>query len=170
MSVRAFIALGSNLGDPVVQVTRALDALAVLPESRLMEVAPFYQNVALGPDPQPEFINCVAEIDTTLTPHALLDAIQSTEASMGRVRNDIRWSPRLIDLDLLIYGDLELQDDRLTLPHPEICARRFVLQPLNDIAPDLIIPGHGPVGRVLSKAPAHEMRRISAAEYARKAG
>ncbi len=170
MTVRAFIGLGSNLNDPVAQVMRAFAALDALPNATLAAAAPLYQNDALGPDPQPAFINSVAELETRLSPHRLLDELQTIEIAMGRVRDGTRWSPRIIDLDLLIYADLEICDKRLTLPHPDICQRRFVLLPLSDLAPDLIIPGRGSVRCELSRAPAHSMQRISSTEHALKAG
>lgn len=170
MNVRAFVALGSNLDDPVAQLRRGYEALASLPETRLVATSPLYRNDAVGPVPQPAFINGVAEIETALTPHALLDKLQETERILGRKRDGSRWGPRMIDLDLLTYTDLEIRDQRLALPHPEICRRRFVLVPLSDIAPDLFIPGQGPVGTLLSQAPPHAMHRISPDEPSLKAG
>lgn len=160
MTECAFVALGSNLEDPVRQLGRAFEALAELPDTRLVSESPMYRNQAVGPEPQPAYVNAVAKIDTGLNPHALLDALQKTEISLGRAPNRARWAPRIIDLDLLIYDDLEIRDERLTVPHPEICRRRFVLLPLSDIAPDLIVPGCGPVDDLLSRAPRHDMQRI----------
>jgi 2-amino-4-hydroxy-6-hydroxymethyldihydropteridine diphosphokinase len=170
VTVRAFVGLGSNLNDPVWQLGRGFRALAALPETRLVAESPLYRNDAVGPVPQAAFINGVAELETALNPYALLDALQETEVVLGRKRDGPRWGPRIIDLDLLIYADRRIRDERLTLPHPEIPRRRFVLVPLSDIAPRLVIPGHGSVGSLLSKAPPHRMQRISPDGSSLKAG
>lgn len=166
MSARAYIALGSNLGEPLAQIDAAFEALAGLPQTRLVKRSPCYRNRAVGPGRQPEFVNAAAELITTLGPLALLDALQEIEAAQGRERPAERWLPRIIDLDILLYGDLELNDDRLKLPHPELHRRRFVLQPLIDIAPDLVIPGRGPLKELLRRAPAHEMSKIASSPSA----
>ena len=164
MTACAFVGLGSNLDQPVVQIRRGYEALAALPESRLVAESPLYKNDAVGPTPQPPFVNGVAEIETTLSPHGLLNALLDAERIMGRRRDGSRWGPRTIDLDLLTHGDCEIQDDDLTLPHPEISRRRFVLLPLRDIAPDLVIPGYGPIDALLSQAPPHPMQRCSSSD------
>ncbi|MDX1513905.1 MAG: 2-amino-4-hydroxy-6-hydroxymethyldihydropteridine diphosphokinase, partial [Gammaproteobacteria bacterium] len=148
------------LDEPIAQIGRALDALASLPQTIFVRRSPLYENDAVGPAPQPSFINGVAELETELGPHQLLDCMQEIEASMGRIRGSRRWEARLIDLDLVCFGDREISDDRLTVPHPEIGERRFVLLPLWDIAPDLVIPGRGPVLTLLERAPEHAMKRI----------
>ncbi len=168
MTTPAFIALGSNLNDPLSQIEAAFRALAALPATRLTARSPSYRNRALGPEPQPDFINAVAKLLTGLSPHQLLDALQSIESAQGRERRAQRWAPRVIDLDLLLYGDLQMRDRRLTLPHPELIQRRFVLQPLSDIAPDLEIPGHGALRDLLQRAPAHELIRVDSIEPAVK--
>ncbi len=161
MKTRAFIALGSNLDDPLAQIDAALRALSALPDTRLVKRSPLYRNQAVGPGRQPEFINAVAELVTALEPYALLDAIQGIEAAQGRNREAERWVPRVIDLDIVLYGQRQIRDDRLTLPHPELHRRRFVLQPLNDIAPDIVIPGCGPLHELLRQAPKHEMTEVA---------
>lgn len=170
MKTRAFIALGSNLDDPLAQIDAALKALSRLPDTKLLRSSPLYRNKAVGPGNQPEFINAVAELATTLDPYALLDAVQDIEAAQGRVREAKRWETRVIDLDILLYGERQVQDDRLTLPHPELYRRRFVLQPLNDIAPDLEIPGRGPLQELLRRAPVHEMTRVASTASALQSG
>jgi 2-amino-4-hydroxy-6-hydroxymethyldihydropteridine diphosphokinase len=164
VKTRAFIALGSNLDDPPKRIDSAFRALARLPATRLSKRSPSYRNRAVGPGKQPDFVNAVAELITGLDAYVLLDAIQDIERSQGRERNAGRWAPRVIDLDLLLYGNRRVGDDRLTLPHPEMHRRRFVLQPLSDIAPDLEIPGHGPLREVLQRAPAHELTYIASTE------
>lgn len=166
MSHRVYVALGSNLDNPLAQIDAALSALARLAETRLVARSPLYRNRALGPGRQPDYINAVAALVTGLDPHDLLDAVQDIEISRGRERKPERWAPRVIDLDILLYGELQVSDGRLTLPHPEMHRRRFVLQPLSDIAPELEIPGHGPVQDLLRQAPPHELVKVSLTEAA----
>ena len=150
-AVLAYIGIGSNLDRPVEQVRRAGEALASLPESRLLRISPLYRNPALGPGSQPDYVNAVAAVETRLEPHALLDALQVIEAEQGRRRGAVRWQPRTLDLDLLVYGDRTIGDDRLTVPHPRMHERAFVLKPLRDIAPRLEVPGLGDVGCLLAR-------------------
>lgn len=138
---RAFIGLGSNLLSPLRQVRQAICELAQLPASRLRAVSSLYRSDPLGPSGQPDYINAVAAIDTRLTPLQLLDGLQAIENRHGRRRGAVRWGPRTLDLDLLLYGDAVLDEPRLTLPHPEILQRAFVLRPLAEIAPELCLPG-----------------------------
>ena len=139
MNVTAYIGLGSNLDNPRRQIEWALDALAQLPGSRLEAAAPRYQSRALGPGPQPDYINTVARLCTTLAPLDLLRELLALETARGRIR-DQHWGPRSLDLDILLYGDLVLADQDLTLPHPRLAERAFVLLPLHDLEPDLILP------------------------------
>ncbi|MCA1938538.1 MAG: 2-amino-4-hydroxy-6-hydroxymethyldihydropteridine diphosphokinase [Dechloromonas sp.] len=138
----AYIALGANLGDPAATVNAAFAALDQLPESRLLAKSALYRTAPVGIADQPEFVNAAALIDTTLAPEALLDALLGIEQTFGRVRAE-RNGPRTLDLDILLYDDLTLATPRLTLPHPRLHLRAFVLQPLADLAPDLAIPGRG---------------------------
>lgn len=138
----AYIALGANLGDPAATVNAAFAALDQLPQSRLLATSALYRTAPVGIADQPEFVNAAALIDTTLAPEALLDALLGIEQAFGRVRAE-RNGPRTLDLDLLLYDDLMLATPRLTLPHPRLHLRAFVLQPLADLAPDLAIPGRG---------------------------
>lgn len=145
-----YIALGSNLGDARGQVLRAFDALDGLPQTRLLARSPLYLTPPWGVVDQPAFINAVARVDTGLTPHALLDALLAVERAAGRVRDGERWGPRTLDLDVLHVEGVTLSDERLTLPHPRIAERAFVLLPLNDLAPDLWLSGQGRVGELLA--------------------
>ncbi len=138
----AYIALGANLGDPAATVNAAFAALDQLPQSRLLAKSALYRTAPVGIADQPEFVNAAALIDTTLAPEALLDALLGIEQAFGRVRAE-RNGPRTLDLDILLYDDLTLATPRLTLPHPRLHLRAFVLQPLADLAPDLAIPGRG---------------------------
>ena len=140
----AYIALGANLGDPATTVRAAFGALANLPESRVLHCSSLYRTAPVGLADQPEFINAVAKLETTLAPEALLDALHEIEQRFGRVRAE-RNGPRTLDLDLLLYDDQFIDLPRLTLPHPRLHLRAFVLQPLAEIAPDLAIPGRGTV-------------------------
>ena len=140
----AFVALGANLGDPAATVKAAFAALANLPESRVVHCSSLYRTAPVGNTEQPEFINAVAALETTLAPESLLDALFDIEARFGRIRAE-KNGPRTLDLDLLLYGDQFVSLPRLTLPHPRLHLRAFVLQPLAEIAPDLKIPGRGTV-------------------------
>lgn len=144
--VPAYVGIGSNLDGPELQVQAALEALAELPGTRRVICSAFLRNVAMGPQPQPEFVNAVAGLLTQLLPVQLLDELLAIERRQGRDRStSLRWGPRRIDLDLLVYGDLVINTERLVLPHPGIASRNFVLLPLMEIAPTLRVPGLGPV-------------------------
>lgn len=138
----AYVALGANLGDPIATVEAAFTALAALPRSELVAVSALYRTAPVGLADQPEFINAAARLETTLEPEALLDALLAVEAQFGRLRAE-RNGPRTLDLDLLLYADRVQHSPRLTLPHPRLHLRAFVLHPLADLAPDLVIPGRG---------------------------
>jgi len=146
----AFIALGSNLGDARGQVLSAFDALDALPQTCLLDRSPLYLTPPWGVLDQPAFINAVARIDTLLSPHDLLDALLGIERAAGRVRDGERWGPRTLDLDVLHMEGVALSDDRLTLPHPRIAERAFVLLPLSELAPDLLLQGQGKVADLLA--------------------
>lgn len=156
---RCFIGLGSNLGQPRVQLQRALDALAALDECRLGEVSPLYANPAVGPGTQPDYVNAVAELFTTLEPHALLARLQRIENDQGRVRTE-RWGARTLDLDLLLYGDRSIDTPTLQVPHPRLRERNFVLYPLHDIAPDLRLPDSTPLAALLDCCPDAGLQRL----------
>ena len=140
----AYVALGANLGDPKATVLAAFAALANLPESRVARCSSLYRTAPVGILSQPDFVNAVAVLETTLAPEALLDALLDIEARFGRIRRE-RNGPRTLDLDLLLYDDIELDLPRLTLPHPRLHLRAFVLLPLAEVAPDLAIPRRGSV-------------------------
>lgn len=137
---RAYLALGSNLGDRAGYLRAALARIDALPGTRVVAESPVVETPPWGITDQPAFLNMAAEIATTLTPEALLDALLAIEADLGRVRHE-RWGPRTIDLDILVYEGETRTDARLTLPHPGLTERRFVLDPLAAIAPDLTVNG-----------------------------
>ena len=139
---RAFVGLGSNLGDPLITVRAALTALESVPGSRLLARSSLYRSAPVGLRNQPDFVNAVALLDTALAPHALLGAMFDIEARFGRTRA-FHHAPRTLDLDLLLYDDLIQADERLTLPHPRMHERAFVLAPLLELDPHCTIPGRG---------------------------
>jgi 2-amino-4-hydroxy-6-hydroxymethyldihydropteridine diphosphokinase len=140
---RAYIGLGANLDDPAAQVRNALARLAWVRRSKLVAQSSLYRSAPLGPAGQPDYCNAVAAIDTELSPDDVLTELHAIERSMGRERPPVRWAPRRIDLDLLLYEDCVLTTDRLQLPHPEMHKRNFVLVPLAEIAPRAAVPGVG---------------------------
>jgi 2-amino-4-hydroxy-6-hydroxymethyldihydropteridine diphosphokinase len=146
---RAWIGLGSNLSDPPAQIRAALAALAAHPRITLVAQSPLFRSAPLGPSDQPDYCNAACEVDTDLAPPALLEALLAIERAAGRVRDGRKWGPRVLDLDLLHVDGVAVAQPGLTLPHPEIARRNFVLAPLAQIAPDLDIPG---VGRVADAA------------------
>ncbi|MEE8057677.1 MAG: 2-amino-4-hydroxy-6-hydroxymethyldihydropteridine diphosphokinase [Pseudomonadales bacterium] len=137
--VRCFISLGSNLEQPLAQVNRAAEELASLPESALISLSPWYQSAAIGPGEQPDYINGVAELHSIKKPLELLVLLQDIETKHQRQRLE-RWGPRTLDLDLLLYGNEIITEPTLTIPHPRMLERNFVLLPLFDIAPELKLP------------------------------
>jgi 2-amino-4-hydroxy-6-hydroxymethyldihydropteridine diphosphokinase len=140
----AYVALGSNLNQPRRQVGDAFLRLAALPDTRLELRSQLYLTRPVGPQDQPDFVNAAAGLLTRLGARGLLDALMEIERAMGRSRQE-RWGPRIIDLDLLwMHGEV-IDEPGLTLPHPGVSERNFVLYPLSDIAPSLLIPGHGRV-------------------------
>jgi len=143
-----YIGLGSNLADPLLQVERALSALGDVPETRLLRRSRLYRSAPWGRPDQPEFVNAVAGLHTELTPRELLDAVLVIERSAGRERGATRWGPRVLDLDILVYGDQIIDEPGLHVPHPHLHERAFVLLPLAEIAPDLVVPRLGRVGEL----------------------
>ena len=143
MKHAAFIGLGSNLADPSAQVLHALDDLGRLPQTRVVTCSSFYRSAPVGYLAQPDFINAVAKVETELSPRALLDALLALEHAHGRTREFCN-APRTLDLDILLYDDLIHHEHGLTIPHPQMHLRAFVLQPLLEIAPECDIPGVGP--------------------------
>lgn len=154
----AFVGLGANLGQPAVQLQAALRAIEALPFTKVWKISSFYRSAAIGPAGQPDYCNAVAQLETMLEPLPLLDALQAIETAAGRVRGE-RWAARVLDLDLLLHGDTVCNSERLTLPHPELAQRAFVLVPLAEIAPDLAIPGFGKAQDLLGRLPNTQLER-----------
>ena len=152
---RAFIGLGGNLDSPRPRVLAVFDALAAMPGVALLARSSLYASSPVGVIDQPDFINAVAEIDTTLEPVALLEALLAIEHHAGRVRGE-RFGPRTLDIDILLFDDVMLDVPHLTLPHPRMHERAFVLRPLLEIAPDALIPGKGRAASLLESV-THQM-------------
>jgi 2-amino-4-hydroxy-6-hydroxymethyldihydropteridine diphosphokinase len=147
--MRAYVALGSNLGDSRQHLLDAIEALAALPQTELVARSRIYLTPPWGKTDQPDFFNAVVALETALEPDGLLDALFEIERSAGRERGSERWGPRTLDLDLLHVAGKVVSNERLTLPHPHIAKRAFVLLPLHDVAPELAIPGQGSVADLL---------------------
>ena len=155
----AYIGVGSNLEDPRAQVASALDELGALPRSRLVARSSLYRSAPLGYEAQPEFINAVARLDTELAAAELLARLQSIEAEHGR-RRSFANAPRSLDLDLLLFGDERIREPQLTVPHPRMHERAFVLLPLIEIAPDARIPGRGSAAALAAALAPQEIERL----------
>ena len=138
--IRVYIAIGSNLGNPVEKASLAIDALKQLPNTQFVCCSSLYSSKPMGPSDQPDYVNAVAIVDTLLEPLDLLDQTQRIELEFDRERKDERWGPRTLDLDILLFGDLQINSERLTVPHYGMKVREFVLYPLAEIAPDLHLP------------------------------
>ena len=155
MKVTAYVGLGANLGDREVTLRRALDLLAALGSVTVDAVSTFRETEPVGYLDQPRFLNGVARLETELPPRELLGALLHVERELGRDRSGprsaVRWGARTVDLDLLLYGELELDVEGLTVPHPRLHERGFVLEPLAELAPDLVVPGRGGVRELIAR-------------------
>lgn len=158
--VKAYIALGSNLNTPVQQLNEALLALSKLPDSQVLTVSSFYRSRPHGPQDQPDYVNAVACVQTPLSPLALLDALQQIENEQGRVRTR-RWGERTLDLDILLYADELIHSERLTVPHYDMQNREFVIVPLYEIAPDLVLPSGIALSTLIKFFSAHSMQKLA---------
>lgn len=156
----AFLGLGSNLDSPFNQLFNAIKAIETIPSTSLIQTSSFYKNRPVGPRDQPDFLNAVASIDTGLSPDKLLDYLQDIEMQQGRKR-DIHWGARTLDLDILLFGSDVINSARLVIPHPEMHKRAFVLQPLYEIAPDLVIPEQGPLKDLIQYIDTGTMQKVS---------
>lgn len=159
MTTDAFIGLGSNLEKPAAQLARAVAELASLPQTTLVAQSPFYASRPVGPQDQPDFVNGAVWLRTELAPHALLDHLQAIEQHHGRERLR-HWGPRTLDLDILLFGQETLGDERLEVPHPELANRDFALQPLLDLNPDLTLPDGRSVASLRQNCPDNGLRKL----------
>ncbi|MEZ9442393.1 2-amino-4-hydroxy-6-hydroxymethyldihydropteridine diphosphokinase [Vibrio sp. 10N.222.54.F12] len=149
--ITAYIAVGSNLADPVSQANLAIETLKNLPRTTFVATSQLYSSTPMGPQNQPDYINAVVAIKTELTPIELLDCTQKIEQEQGRVRKDERWGPRTLDLDIVLYGNEVIDSERLTVPHYGMKEREFVLYPLAEIAPSLQLPDGTELTELLKK-------------------
>lgn len=154
-----YIALGSNLQDPLAQAKQAIAALKQLPDTDVVDVSPFYRSKPLGPQDQNDYLNAVIKLSTSLSPIELLDHLQSIEQSQGRVRKENRWGARTLDLDILLYDELIMNTERLTIPHYHMKKREFVLYPLFDIVPDLVLPDNDNLYDLVKKCPENGLKK-----------
>ncbi len=157
--IEAYIGVGSNLDQPVQQVLDAKQALQQLSETDLIKFSTLYVSSPMGPQDQPDYINAVAELKTTLSAHQLLERLQAIETQQGRVRKQ-HWGARTLDLDILLYGDQQINTADLVIPHIGITQRAFVLFPLQEIAPEVDIPGYGKLSELFNACPANEIRKL----------
>ncbi|MGD9662449.1 MAG: 2-amino-4-hydroxy-6-hydroxymethyldihydropteridine diphosphokinase [Porticoccaceae bacterium] len=151
-SVDAFIALGSNLGNPAHQLSTAIEDIGLLQKTSVTAVSRLYRSLPIGPPDQPDYINAVVKVATSLAPLQLLDHLQAIENRHGRLRHQ-RWGARTLDLDILLYGDATINLERLQVPHPEMTLRNFVIFPLADIAPNLCLPNGVSIAQLLANLP-----------------
>lgn len=160
MTEIAYIALGSNLDNPQQQVLRAITELDALPGTHITAVSPWYRSAPMGPSDQPDYINGVAKLETDLSPLPLLQALQNIEDTHQRVRQE-HWGARTLDLDILLYGDQIIDHPKLQVPHPGMATRNFVLLPLADIAPQLMLPNKTSIAELLESCPSEGIVRHS---------
>jgi len=156
----AYIGLGSNLDNPARQVESAFELLANIPRTRIVQRSALYRSAPFGGIEQPDFVNAVATLLTQMDAGELLLELQRIEQDCGRDRSAVRWGPRVLDLDLLVYSNQRIEDDDLTIPHPGIGERNFVLLPLGDVAPELVIPGLGRLANISVSGQETEISRI----------
>jgi 2-amino-4-hydroxy-6-hydroxymethyldihydropteridine diphosphokinase len=152
-AVLTYIGLGANLDEPVLQLQQAVAALKNIAATELVAVSSLYGSKPMGPQDQPDYVNAVAALRTSLSPLQLLDALQKIELEQGRQRKDERWGPRTLDLDILLFGELTLNSERLTVPHYGMKSREFVLYPLAEIAAELSLPDGTALQALLKQVP-----------------
>jgi 2-amino-4-hydroxy-6-hydroxymethyldihydropteridine diphosphokinase len=158
--IEVYIGVGSNLENPVQQVQMAKQCLQQLPETDLTGFSSLYASAPMGPQDQPDYVNAVAQLQTMLSANQLLKELQAIEQQQGRVRKQIRWGSRTLDLDILLYGDQQLNSADLVIPHSGIAQRAFVLYPLQEIAPEIDVPGHGPLAGLVSVCPSSDIKKL----------
>jgi len=161
--VPAYVALGANLRDPEAQIKAGFEELAMLPKTRLAAVSSLYRSAPVGYAEQPDFVNAVAKIETALGPRELLDALLAIERRRGRVR-DFQNAPRTLDLDVILYGETQHDEEGLKIPHPRMHERAFVVVPLAEIAPDAIVPGRGPVRDLVAAVDARSVVKLESGD------
>ncbi|WP_226666157.1 2-amino-4-hydroxy-6-hydroxymethyldihydropteridine diphosphokinase [Microbulbifer aggregans] len=156
---RCFIGLGSNLENPAGQLRSALDDIHALPRTTLENCSSFYTSAPIGPGEQPDYVNAVAQLETALAPNELLDALQAIEQRHGRERS-VRWGARTLDLDILLFGSEIIDTTRLTVPHPRMAERNFVLEPLAELTPELQLPDGRDLATLLRQCPPNRLHKL----------
>jgi 2-amino-4-hydroxy-6-hydroxymethyldihydropteridine diphosphokinase len=160
MTIRVYIGLGSNLEDPVAQILEAVEELEMIPDSILVSRSSLYRGKPMGSAEQPDYVNAVVAMDTLLSAGDFLHELQRIEDLQGRVRGGDKWGPRIIDLDLLMYGKQKINTPDLTVPHPGMHERDFVIIPLSELAGDLNVPGQGRLTALINKCENHSLRKL----------
>jgi 2-amino-4-hydroxy-6-hydroxymethyldihydropteridine diphosphokinase len=160
MTIRVYVGIGSNLNDPVAQVKEAIEELEVLPDTIMEACSSLYSCKPMGPQDQPDYVNAVVALDTLLSPADLLQRLQRIEELQGRERDAEQWGPRILDLDLLMYGKKVIDTDELKVPHPGMHERDFVIIPLAEIAGNISIPGHGLLTTLINKVENHSLKKL----------
>ncbi len=155
-----YIGLGANLAEPVQQLERAVAALQNVPSSALVKVSGFYSSKPMGPQDQPDYVNAVAALATSLSAEDLLTQLQRIELEQGRQRKDERWGARTLDLDILLFGDEMIQTERLTVPHYGMKVREFVLYPLAELDSELVLPDGTVLNELLQTVPLNGLSRL----------
>jgi 2-amino-4-hydroxy-6-hydroxymethyldihydropteridine diphosphokinase len=161
VTVRAYVGIGSNLNDPVAQVREAVEELASLPDTLLVARSSLYGGKPMGPQDQPDYVNAVVALDTLLSAENLLEGLQRIEQLQGRTRTDEHWGPRIIDLDLLLYGKCVIDTPGLQVPHPGLHERDFVIIPLAEVAGNLRIPGRGLLTSLINQVENHSLKKLN---------
>jgi 2-amino-4-hydroxy-6-hydroxymethyldihydropteridine diphosphokinase len=160
VTVRVYIGLGSNLDDPVAQVLEAVEELEMIPDSIHVGRSSLYRGKPMGPADQPDYVNAVVAMDTLLSPADFLKELVRIEDLQGRARDGEKWGPRIIDLDLLLYGKQKINTPNLTVPHPGMHERDFVIIPLAELAGDLTVPGQGRLTSLINKCENHSLKKL----------
>jgi 2-amino-4-hydroxy-6-hydroxymethyldihydropteridine diphosphokinase len=160
MTIRVYIGIGSNLDNPVAQVLEAVEELEMIPDTILAERSTLYSARPMGPADQPDYVNAVVAMDTLLSADELHKALIRIEDLQGRVREGEKWGPRIIDLDLLMYGNSTIDTATLTVPHPGMHERDFVIIPLEEVAGNLKIPGRGNLYSLINKCKSHSLKKL----------
>jgi 2-amino-4-hydroxy-6-hydroxymethyldihydropteridine diphosphokinase len=160
MTIRVYIGIGSNLSDPVAQVLEAVEEMEMIPDTILAERSTLYRAKPMGPEDQPDYVNAVVAMDTLLSADELHKALISIEDLQGRTRDNEKWGPRIIDLDLLLYGQQVIDTATLTVPHPGMHERDFVIIPLEEVAGNLKIPGRGHLYSLINKCKSHSLKKL----------
>jgi len=160
MTIRAYIGIGSNLDNPVAQVLEAVEEMEMIPDTILVARSSLYRGRPMGPEEQPDYVNAVVSLDTLLSADELLSALIAIEDMQGRTRDGEKWGPRIIDLDLLLYGNSTIDTATLTVPHPGMHERDFVIVPLEEVAGNVKIPGRGFLYSLINKCKSHSLKKL----------